>query len=115
MPYYGAVAKRHTLCYAQLLKYFTWDPEKNEKLKAQRGVSFEEIVFHIERGDLLDVLEHPNQERYGGQRIFVVPMEDYVYLVPFVEDEQQVVLKTIIPSRKLTKKYLRRETEDHEA
>ena len=97
------------------MKYFTWDPEKNEKLKAQRGVSFEEIVFHIERGDVLDILEHPNQQRYEGQRIFIVQFQDYVYLVPFVEEKEQVVLKTIIPSRKATKKYLRKEPEDDEA
>ena len=97
------------------LKYFTWNPEKNEKLKAQRGVSFDDIVRRIERGDVLDILEHPDQERYEGQRLFVVKIEDYVYLVPFVEEEEQVVLKTIIPSRKATKKYLRAETKHDEA
>lgn len=97
------------------MKYFTWDGEKNEKLKAQRGVSSEEIVFHIERGDLLDILEHPDRERYGGQRIFVVEREGYAYLVPFVEEKERVVLKTIIPSRKATKKYLGKETADDEA
>ena len=71
-------------------------------------------MFHIERGNLLDVLEHPNQERYGGQRIFVVVREDYVYLVPFVEDEKLIVLKTIIPSRKATKRYLGKEPDEHE-
>jgi uncharacterized DUF497 family protein len=54
------------------VKYFAWDDAKNAKLKADRGIGFEDIVFHIERGDLLDILEHPNRERYGGQRIFVV-------------------------------------------
>ena len=75
-------------------------------------MSFEEVVFHIERGDLLDVLGHPNQERYPGQRIFVVDIDDYAYLVPFVEDEAEVFLKTIIPSRKATNSYLRRRTND---
>jgi uncharacterized DUF497 family protein len=98
-----------------LVKYFTWDDAKNETLKAERGIGFEEIVFHIERGDLLDTVEHPNQERYGGQRIFVVRRHDYVYLVPFVEDDTSVFLKTIIPSRKATKQYLGQEPEDHEA
>ena len=88
------------------MKYFTWDAEKNEKLKTERGIGFEEIVFLIERGNLLDILEHPNQDRYGGQKIFVVRREDYVYLVPFVEDTRLVFLKTIIPSRKATKQYL---------
>jgi uncharacterized DUF497 family protein len=96
------------------VKYFTWDDAKNEKLKADRGIGFEEIIFLIERGDVLDVLEHPNQERYGGQRIFVVQRDDYVYLVPFVEDDKLVFLKTIIPSRKATKHYLGKEAEDHE-
>jgi len=91
------------------VKYFTWDDAKNEKLKAERGIGFEEIVFLIQRGDLLDVLEHPNQERYGGQRVFVVQRDDYVYLVPFVEDDRLVFLKTIIPSRKATKRYLGKE------
>lgn len=103
------------MCDTPLLKYLTWDPEKNEKLKAQRGVSFDDIVMRIERGDLLDILEHPDQERYEGQRLFVVKIEDYVYLAPFAEEKEQVVLETIIPSRKATKKYLRTETKHHEA
>jgi uncharacterized DUF497 family protein len=88
------------------VKYFTWDNEKNERLKAERGISFEEIVFHIERGDILDILEHPNPEKYSRQRIFVMNVEGYVYLVPFLETESEIVLKTIIPSRKATKHYL---------
>lgn len=91
------------------MKYFSWDVEKNEKLKAGRGISFEEIVFHIERGDVLDILEHPRKDRYGGQWIFVVDVGGYAYLVPFLETEDEVVLKTIIPSRKATRKYLRGE------
>ena len=93
------------------MKYFSWDVEKNGRLKAGRGISFEEIVFHIERGDVLDILEHPKQDRYRGQRIFVVNIGGYAYLVPFVETENEVVLKTIIPSRKATKRYLQGETE----
>jgi uncharacterized DUF497 family protein len=96
------------------VKYFTWDDAKNEKLKAERGIGFEEIVFLIERGDLLDVLEHPQPERYGTQRIFVVRREDYVYLVPFVEDEKRIFLKTVIPSRKATRRYLGRGHKDNE-
>lgn len=91
------------------MKVFTWDAEKNEKLRAERGISFEEILFHIERGDLLDVLEHPNQKKYRGQRVFVVKVKDYVYLVPFAETESEVFLITIIPSRKATRQYLRRD------
>ena len=94
------------------MKYFDWDDAKNAKLRTERGIGFEEIVFHIERGNLLDILEHPNPDRYSGQRIFVVQREDYVYLVPFVEDEQTVFLKTIIPSRNATKQYLGEESDD---
>jgi hypothetical protein len=82
------------------------------KLRAERGIGFEDIVFDIERGDLLDVLEHPNRDRHAGQRIFVVQRDEYVYLVPFVEDEHTVFLKTIIPSRKATKQYLGEESDD---
>lgn len=88
------------------MKRFNWDSEKNEQLRAERGISFEEILFHIENGDILDILEHANQERYQGQRVFVVEVDEYAHLVPFVEDESEVFLKTIIPSRKATKKYL---------
>ena len=93
------------------VKHFVWDEAKNERLKAERGIGFEDVVARIERGDLLDILEHPNQERYRGQQIFVVRRDDYVYLVPFVEDQHQVFLKTIIPSRKATKQYLNKESE----
>jgi uncharacterized DUF497 family protein len=88
------------------MRYFDWNPDKNEWLKEQRGITFEEIVFHILHGGLLDVLEHPNRKQYPDQKIFVVNVEGYVCLVPFVETEEKVFLKTIIPSRKLTKKYL---------
>ena len=91
------------------MKYFSWNSEKNESLRRERGVSFEETVFHIERGDLLDILEHPNQERYPGQKIFVVNINGYAFLVPFVESETEVFLKTVIPSRKATDNYLRLE------
>lgn len=94
------------MCYYPPVKRFNWNSEKNEQLRTDRGISFEEILFHIENGDVLDILQHPNQEKYGGQRIFVVEVNEYVHLVPFVEDEIEVFLKTIIPSRKATKKYL---------
>jgi len=89
------------------MKYFSWNEEKNELLKEERQLSFEDVVFYIEQGFLLDVLEHPNQEKYQGQKIFVVQIDEYAYLVPFVEDEREIFLKTIIPSRKATRKYLR--------
>ena len=94
------------------MKYFDWENAKNAKLRAERVIGFEDIVFHIERGDLLDILEHPNPDRYAGQRIFIVRREDYVYLVPLVEDEHTVFLKTIIPSRKATKRYSDEESDD---
>ena len=89
------------------MRYFDWNADKNERLREQRDITFEEIVFHILHDGLLDVLENPNKEQYPDQRIFVVDVEGYVYLVPFVETEESVFLKTIIPSRKMTKKYLR--------
>ena len=88
------------------MKPIAWNAEKNAVLKAERGVSFEDVVFHIMTGDVLDTVDHPNQERYPGQQIHVIAIEEYVYLVPSVESEEEVFLKTIIPSRKATKKYL---------
>jgi len=89
------------------VRRFSWDPAKNEKLKAERGISFEEVIYHIGRADVLDILEHPNQEKYRGQRVFVVKIGHYAYLVPTVETEGEIALKTIIPSRKATRKYLK--------
>ena len=88
------------------MKLFDWNEEKNEWLRRGRGVTFEEIVYHLTRDGLLDTIEHPSQARYPGQRIFIVNVEGYACLVPFVEDEKIIFLKTIIPSRKLTKQYL---------
>ena len=88
------------------MKPISWDTKKNAVLKAERGVAFEDGVFHILSGDILDTLEHPNQERYPGQQIHVIAIEEYVYLVPFVESDEEVFLKTIIPSQKATKSYL---------
>lgn len=84
-----------------------WDNEKNELLKKNRGVCFEEVVLLMERGDVLDTIEHPNQERYPGQKIAVVMIDAYAYLVPYVEQNGEIFLKTIIPSRKATNKYVR--------
>lgn len=89
------------------MRYFGWDPDKNEWLKRERGISFEAIVYYIQQGQLLDILEHPNPKRYPNQRIFLVQIEDYVYLVPFVERGEEAFLKTIIPSRKATREYLK--------
>ena len=86
---------------------FNWDPEKNALLQEERGISFEEIVLNIELGNEVDIFEHPNQDKYPGQRISVVVVEKYAYLVPFVESSDEIFLKTIIPSRKATKEYVR--------
>jgi uncharacterized DUF497 family protein len=88
------------------VKPISWNTKKNALLKAERGVSFEDVVFHIMAGDILDTVDHPNQVRYPGQQIHVLDIEGYVDLVPFMESEEEVFLKTIIPSRKATKSYL---------
>jgi len=88
------------------MKPINWNSTKNCQLIAERGVSFEDIVFCIQQGGLLDDLEHPNSDKYPGQRIFVVNIDDYVHLVPYVENRKEIFLKTVIPSRKATKQYL---------
>jgi hypothetical protein len=85
---------------------YDWNNDKNSELKRIRNVCFEQVVLHIAQGDLLDILEHPNKARYPNQKVLVVKMIDYVYAVPFVEDGDIRFLKTIIPSRKLTRHYL---------
>ena len=84
---------------------FEWNPEKNEKLKKEREVSFEEIVFHLNEGNIWKIADHPNQKDYSGQKIYFVIIEDYIYLVPYILGKEYIFLKTIIPSRKATKVY----------
>lgn len=86
-------------------KIFNWDADKNQLLIRERGISFERIVFEIANGQELTVLEHPNQEKYPGQKISMVQVDDYVFAVPFIETEAEIFLKTIIPSRKATRQY----------
>ena len=88
------------------MDHYKWDKEKNEKLKIERDLSFEQVTMHIERGDVLDIVAHPNQEKYPNQELLVIEINDYAYLVPFVENENGKFLKTIIPSRKATRDYL---------
>ena len=88
------------------MDYYKWDNQKNELLKAERGIRFEQVVMHIEQGDVLDLVAHPNQKKYPGQQIIVIEINEYVYLVPFVESSEGKFLKTIIPSRKATRDYL---------
>jgi hypothetical protein len=94
------------------MKPFRWNPEKGDALKAERGISFETIVVAIESGGLLDVLVHPNAAKYPRQQILVVGYEGYVYLVPYVEEDTYLFLKTIIPSRKATRDYMNRGESD---
>lgn len=89
------------------MKTFTWNPEKNEKLMKERGVSFEVAIWWIENERLIGTIEHPNKTKYPNQRIFIVNIEEYVHFVPFVESDTEIFLKTIIPSRKMNKKYLK--------
>jgi hypothetical protein len=84
---------------------FDWNNDKNDWLKANRGVCFEQVVILFEREDVLDLLEHPNQDAYPGQMIAVVRINEYAYLVPFIKEGDKIFLKTIIPSRKATSKY----------
>ena len=88
------------------MKAIRWSSEKNAKLKRERNVSFEAVLVAIERGDILDDVAHPNPERYGNQRMMIVVVQDYAWLVPYVETGSEIFLKTIIPSRKATKRYL---------
>ena len=90
------------------MKTYKWNEQKNQQLKVQREISFEEVILHMAAGDLLDVVEHPNSERYEGQQIFIVRIREYAWLIPFIETEDEIFLKTIIPNRKATKKYLQR-------
>ncbi|PIP75572.1 toxin [Candidatus Kuenenbacteria bacterium CG_4_9_14_3_um_filter_39_14] len=88
------------------MKYFDWNSQKNEKLRAERDIGFEDCLLAIEEGKILDILEHKNKKKYPNQKIFVLEISGYAYLAPFVEDKDKVFLKTIIPSRKATKEYL---------
>jgi uncharacterized DUF497 family protein len=88
------------------MKYFDWNDEKNETLKQLRGVSFEQVELAIATGDLIDRLTHTNPAKYPKQKVFLVRIADYIYSVPYVEDNEKIFLKTIIPNRKATKKYL---------
>ena len=90
------------------MKRFEWNKEKNEWLKENRGVYFEEVAELITKGDVLDRLKHPNSQKFPRQFMFVVKLRDYVYFVPFVEDGEKYFLKTIIPSRKANRDYLKK-------
>jgi uncharacterized DUF497 family protein len=84
---------------------YEWNPEKNQWLKKERNISFEQVIFHLSQGDIWKTADHPNQKHYPGQKVYFVIIDDYIYLVPYVVEEKYVYLKTIIPSRKATKAY----------
>lgn len=88
------------------MKFFEWSEEKNELLKQERDVCFEEVVDAWNSGNVLEITDHPNKARYPNQKLAAVRIRDYVYLVPFIEDSERFFLKTIFPSRKATNKYL---------
>ena len=89
-----------------MAKTYNWSSDKNQQLISERGIGFEDIVLNIHLGNELTDYDHPNTERYPNQQISVVRVEEYVYLVPFVESEEEIFFKTIIPSRKATKQYI---------
>jgi uncharacterized DUF497 family protein len=93
------------------MKTIEWNEEKNQLLKLQRGISFEDILEKIEKKEILALKRHPNRDKYPHQMIFIFEINEYIYYVPFVEDEDKIFLKTIIPSRKLTKEYKRKSDE----
>lgn len=88
------------------MKPIRWNPDKSLSLKAERGVSFEEVLSAISQGGLLSVMDHPNRAKYGHQKMLVVRIQDYAYLVPYVESEKEIFLKSIMPSRKATRDFL---------
>jgi uncharacterized DUF497 family protein len=94
------------------LKPFRWSPDKSDLLKAERGISFEEITVAVEAGGLLQVVPHPNTKKYPRQKVMVVEVTGYAYLVPFVEEADHFFLKTIIPSRKATRDFIAKESDD---
>ena len=89
------------------MRRFNWNAENNQQLIRERGVSFEDVVFFILQGEFLDNVKHPDSEKYPGQRIFVISIDEYVHLVPCVESAEEIFLKTVIPSHKATREYLR--------
>mgnify|MGYP001607576092 CR=1 FL=1 len=88
------------------VKRMRWSAEKSLSLKAERGVSFAEVLSAIAQGGLLKVMDHPNRAKYGHQKMLVVRIRDYAYVVPCVESDSEIFLKSIIPSRKATRDFL---------
>ncbi|GAK56308.1 hypothetical protein U27_03270 [Candidatus Vecturithrix granuli] len=90
---------------------YDWNPDKNDWLKEEPNISFEQIIFHLSQGDIWMTADHLNQQKYPGQRIYFVIVEDYIYLVPHIVEKDSIFLKTIIPSRKATRDYHKEQEE----
>ena len=86
---------------------FDWDIEKNERLKKERNISFEDIALLLAAGKLWKTADHPNPEKYPNQRVFLVPVDGYIFFVPFVMENETIFLKTAFPHRKATRDYLK--------
>jgi len=93
---------------------YEWNPEKNEWLKKERNISFEQVIFHLSQGDVWETADHPDQKNYPGQKIYFVVIDEYIYLVLYVIEKEYIFLKTIIPSRKATKRYKEEQEKRHE-
>ena len=87
---------------------YVWEDKKNQKLKRERNVGFEAVVTAIQEGDVVDDYPHPNRKKYAHQRLMVVIIDAYAYLVPYIDKRGTLVLKTVIPSRKATKRYIKK-------
>ena len=96
------VDKRQTKAYIFNMKYLNWNPQKNEILKKERGISFEEIAYLIESGQIIGIEENPSRP---NQKIYILKIENYAFIVPYVENDNEIFLKTAFPSRKYTKRY----------
>ena len=99
---YFYVDRRQTCVYLHNMKYLNWDPEKNEILKRKRGITFEEIAYLIESGQIIGIEENPGR---SNQKMYILEIENYAVIVPFVEGDKEIFLKTVFPSRKYTKRY----------
>lgn len=97
------------------MKPLRWSAAKSELLKTERGISFEEIVVAVEAGALLEVVPHPSPQKYPRQKVMVVEFVGYAYLVPYVEEDDHFFLNTIVPSRKATRDFIAKESDDVQA
>ncbi len=93
---------------------YSFDSQKNAWLIESRGISFEEIIAILHSQGAKEIIQHPNTKKYPEQKMYLIELNEYIYLVPFVEENNKIFLKTIFPSRKATKKYLLKEAENHD-